>query len=189
MGEETKFHLVRWPKVCSPVFEGGLGVQNLHVFNRALLGKWSWRYTYERKALWRRVVAVKYRSQWDGRCSIEVFGSYGVGLWKFIRRGWEEFSRFSRFKLGDGFKISFWHDFLCEERPFKAVFPELYSISCFRDASMAVHLQFSNGSRQWNINFVRPVQNWKLEFFFSFFNRWYSIKLVQVFKMVLTSFV
>jgi len=33
-----------------------------------------------------------------------------MGWVQFIRRGWEEFSRFSRFKVGDGCKISFWHD-------------------------------------------------------------------------------
>lgn len=45
----------------------------------------------EREALWRVVVDLKYGSQWSGWCSNEVSGSHGVGLWKFIRRGWEEF--------------------------------------------------------------------------------------------------
>ena len=40
IGEEFKFHLVNWPKVCSPVWEGGFGIRNLRCFNRALLGKW-----------------------------------------------------------------------------------------------------------------------------------------------------
>jgi hypothetical protein len=39
IGEEFKFHLVNWPKVCSLV-RGGLGIRNLRCFNRALLGKW-----------------------------------------------------------------------------------------------------------------------------------------------------
>jgi hypothetical protein len=34
----------------------------------------------------------------------------GVGLWKNIKKGWENFSNFTRFKVGDGFMISFWHD-------------------------------------------------------------------------------
>jgi hypothetical protein len=29
MGEEFKFHLVKWRKVCSPIREGGLGILNL----------------------------------------------------------------------------------------------------------------------------------------------------------------
>jgi len=47
IGEEFKYHLVRWDKVCSPISEGGLGIKNLRTFNRAILGKWPWRYGSE----------------------------------------------------------------------------------------------------------------------------------------------
>jgi hypothetical protein len=33
LGEEFKFHLVKWEKVCTPVKEGGLGIRNLLLFN------------------------------------------------------------------------------------------------------------------------------------------------------------
>jgi hypothetical protein len=46
-GEEFKYHLVKWLKVCTLIKEGGLGIRNLLVFNRALLGKWLWRYGVE----------------------------------------------------------------------------------------------------------------------------------------------
>jgi len=52
IGEEFKYHLVRWDKVCSPISEGGLGFRNLKTFNRALIGKWLWRYGSERDAWW-----------------------------------------------------------------------------------------------------------------------------------------
>jgi hypothetical protein len=42
IGEESKYHLVSWAKVCSPIFAGGLGIRNLRMFNCALLGKWLW---------------------------------------------------------------------------------------------------------------------------------------------------
>ena len=62
LGEEFKYHLVSWSKVCSPVSVGGLGIRNLLMFNRALLGKWLWRYMHEIGALWRVVVDFKYSS-------------------------------------------------------------------------------------------------------------------------------
>jgi len=37
--EEFKYYLVSWLKVCTPISEGGLGIRNFLVFNRALLGK------------------------------------------------------------------------------------------------------------------------------------------------------
>jgi len=33
IGEEFKYHLVKWDKVCSPISEGGLGIRNLRSFN------------------------------------------------------------------------------------------------------------------------------------------------------------
>jgi hypothetical protein len=52
LSEEFKYHLVSWDKVCSPIFEVGLGIKNLRVFNRALLGKWLWRYAHDGELLW-----------------------------------------------------------------------------------------------------------------------------------------
>jgi hypothetical protein len=50
---EEKFHLVKWSQICQPLSSGGLGIRNLRIFNRALLGKWLWRFGNEREALWR----------------------------------------------------------------------------------------------------------------------------------------
>jgi hypothetical protein len=51
IGDEAKFHLVIWNKICTPLHAGGLGAHNFIQFNRALLGKWLWRYSREREAL------------------------------------------------------------------------------------------------------------------------------------------
>jgi hypothetical protein len=89
--EEFKFHLVKWSQICSPLQFGGLGVRNLCKFNQALLGKWLWRFATEKEAFWRLVVEAKYGSLNGGWCSKEVEGSFGVGVWKHIRRGWSVF--------------------------------------------------------------------------------------------------
>ena len=52
LGEEFKYHLVSWDRVCEPIRCGGLGIRNLVLFNQALLGKWLLRYATEKEALW-----------------------------------------------------------------------------------------------------------------------------------------
>jgi hypothetical protein len=60
IGEGKKFHLINWHQVCQPLKSGGLGFQNIRVFNRALLGKWLWRYGTETDAFWRSIIFSKY---------------------------------------------------------------------------------------------------------------------------------
>jgi hypothetical protein len=122
LGEEFKYHLVSWSKVCTPVLEGGLGTRNLLMFNCALLGKWLWRYGIEREAWWRVVVDSKFGRLWGGWCSLNPLGAFGVGLWKNIMKGWETFSGFSRFEVGDGSRTKFWYDLWCGDTMLKEFF-------------------------------------------------------------------
>ena len=82
------------------------------------------------------------RGDW---CSKEVVGTYGVGVWKCIRRGWEGFARHVRYDIGDGSKLIFWHDVWCGELPLKIVFLELYNIACNKDAWMEENMEIPNG--------------------------------------------
>jgi len=56
LGDDFKYHLASWSKLCSSIFEGGLGIRNLRIFNRALLGKCLWlmcmRERHSGKLLW-----------------------------------------------------------------------------------------------------------------------------------------
>ena len=88
LGEEYKYNLVSWSKVCSPISEGGLGIRNLRLANQALLGKWLWHYATERGAWWKAVVEAKYGCNWGRWCSMDPPRSYGVGL---LKKGVEVF--------------------------------------------------------------------------------------------------
>ena len=60
MGNDSTHHLVGWDKVCTPKAKGGLGIRSLVLLNKALLGKWLWRFGLEENNLWRRVVVEKF---------------------------------------------------------------------------------------------------------------------------------
>ncbi|RVW49097.1 hypothetical protein CK203_084438 [Vitis vinifera] len=81
--------------------KGGLGVKNLGLFNKALLGKWAWRFANEKKALWNQVIRRKYGEERGWR-SGETREAYGVGLWKAINKVGQLVTPFFSFEVGDG---------------------------------------------------------------------------------------
>jgi hypothetical protein len=155
MVEEFKHHLVNWTKVCSPIREGGLGICNLRLFNRALIGKWQWRFVSEPNARWRKVVKAKYGSLRRGWRSRDNAGSLEVGLWRFISRDWLCFSSHTKLIPGDGSRISFWEEMWYDNSTLKEAFPGLYNIASNKEASIVDNIDLSSGSRQWNVSFLR----------------------------------
>jgi hypothetical protein len=135
-----------WHTICSSKVSGGLGVRNMVLFNRALMGKWFLRYALERDALWRKVVDFKYESMKGDWCSKEVGGSFEVGVWKCIRRGWDAFAAHVRYEIENGSKVLFWHDVWCGEIPLKTLFPELFLIASGKDAWVEENMQRQNST-------------------------------------------
>lgn len=88
----------------------------------------------------------KFGKLWGGWCSNDPLGFYGEGLWKNIRRSWGMFFSHTRLEVGDGSKIRPLHDLWCRDKALTETFPELYSITCMKDASVVVHLELSSCS-------------------------------------------
>jgi hypothetical protein len=176
LSDEVKLHLVDWDMVCSPIFEGGLGIRNVRKFNQALLDKWLWRYAHEERACWRSILVAKYGSSWGRWRSCDITESHGVGLWKFICMGGSNLKRHFRFDPGVGSRISFWEDVWCGERSLKDTFSGLFSIARFRKASIVENMEWSNSAIQWNIVFTRLIHDWEVEVLASFYRCLYSYK-------------
>uniref|UniRef100_A0A2N9H6M3 Reverse transcriptase zinc-binding domain-containing protein n=1 Tax=Fagus sylvatica TaxID=28930 RepID=A0A2N9H6M3_FAGSY len=174
MGEGKKFHLVKWSQICQPINLGGLGFQNLRLFNKALLGKWLWCFGNEREALWRQVIVAKYGNLHEGWTSGEVVGPNGVSLWKNIRKERDTFSHFLSFEIGDGSMVRFWTDRWCGTCSLKEAFPELFRITRNKEALVKEHIQYHNEVVSWVLNFIRPVQDWEEESISSFLDLLYS---------------
>jgi hypothetical protein len=100
-----------------------------------------------------------------------------VGVWKFIRKGWDSFSGFTRFVVGDDFKINFWHDLWCGDMALKVAFPTFFGIARAQDASVADKLEFLSGANQWNAGFSREAHDWEVDAFAYFLQALHSIKV------------
>ena len=64
--------------------KGGLGVRNLAVMNKALLGKWAWRFVVEDNLAWKEVIKLKYQVEEGGWFTRNPRASFSVSLWKDI---------------------------------------------------------------------------------------------------------
>ena len=77
---EKKIHLVSWDIACFSKEKGGLGIRRLSIINRALLGKWVWRFAEEEYSIWKKVIRLKYQVEQGGWFTKIPRGSGGVGL-------------------------------------------------------------------------------------------------------------
>ncbi|GJY24379.1 hypothetical protein Tco_0398037 [Tanacetum coccineum] len=81
---------VAWEDICLPKHEGGLGLCNLEVFNRALMTTHIWNIVSNRESLWVR---------W-----IHTYKLRGGTLWDVQVKG-------------NGMSTSFWYDMWCSQSP------------------------------------------------------------------------
>ncbi|KAL5572344.1 hypothetical protein UlMin_021941 [Ulmus minor] len=121
--------LVDWKLVCTPKKCGGLGIGNLLIRNKALLGKWLWRFPLEQHTLWAAVIRSKYglnREGWD--TNLVTVGSFR-NPWKFIAQGTSNFLLNTKWVVGRGDRILFWHHAWVESLVLKISFPRLFRLS------------------------------------------------------------
>ena len=113
--------------MCTQKERGGLGIRKIDFLNKALLGKWIWRFAFEKEILWRKVIGVKYGHVGFGWRTKKARGTFGVGVWKDILKEsywcWDNIE----FKVGKGTKVNFWTDQWCSNEAFVPSFsPVVY---------------------------------------------------------------
>ena len=67
MGYVTKKALIAWDEVCSPKYEGGLGLINLKIWNRSVIAKLCWDLAKKEDKLWIKWIHAYYlkgQSEW-----------------------------------------------------------------------------------------------------------------------------
>ncbi|RVW94013.1 hypothetical protein CK203_034069 [Vitis vinifera] len=131
--------------------------------NKALLGKWIWRFASDKEALWKHVLEAKYGQEGHGWRTKKAVGACGVGVWKEILKEadwcWDKMG----FKVGKGNKISFWTDVWCEELALSQRFPHLYTLAADRNAKIEDLWDQNVGEGGWNLRFIRDFNDWEVE--------------------------
>ncbi|XVE88638.1 hypothetical protein DITRI_Ditri19aG0085600 [Diplodiscus trichospermus] len=106
---------VQWSDICNSIDNGGLGIVDLKLKNRALMNRWIWRFGVEKDALWRKVVDAKYGGlESDLLPNVRNYRNFS-GMWKNITKPLMYNDEFTNtfvfgmgFSLGNRRMIKFW---------------------------------------------------------------------------------
>ena len=165
---------MKWERICSPITDGGLGIRKLVPFNRALLGKWLWRFGEEGDRLWKRVLIACHGAACGGWRTGLVRGPHECGLWKGIMQGWESFNAHLRYKVGIGDRVRLWHDRWCGDVILKEAYPVLYECASNQAATIDEVVVRDNDRMEWNVIFKQNFNDWELNDVVSFLNLFQS---------------
>ncbi|RVX23043.1 LINE-1 retrotransposable element ORF2 protein [Vitis vinifera] len=163
VGEGKRDHLVNWDVVCKPKSRGGLGFGKISIRNVALLGKWLWRYPREGSALWHQVILSIYGSHSNGWDVNNIVRWSHRCPWKAIALVYQEFSKFTRFVVGNGDRIRFWDDLWWGEQPLGVQYPRLLSVVTDKNAPISSILGYTRPF-SWNFTFRRNLSDSEIEY-------------------------
>ncbi|KAJ9689257.1 hypothetical protein PVL29_014768 [Vitis rotundifolia] len=162
VGEGKRDHLVSWDAVCKPRVKGGLGFGKIPLRNRALLGKWLWRFPRETTALWHQVILSIYGTHSNGWDANTLVRWSHRCPWKAIAQVFQDFSKYTRFVAGNGERIRLWEDLWWGDQIFKVQYPRLFRVVTDKDSPISSILgpvrPFS-----WNFNFRRNLSDSEIQ--------------------------
>ena len=112
--------------------DGGLGVKDLQVFNKSLLGKWRWNIFHHKHGLWSELLKAKY----NDHCGILDNNEHPweSTWWKNIKktcRGLSDNKWFDEgvtWKVVNGEKSRFWKDPWLDGQTLENYFPRVFLV-------------------------------------------------------------
>ncbi|RVW23874.1 hypothetical protein CK203_094655 [Vitis vinifera] len=130
---------------------------------QSLLGKWIWRFAYDKDNLWKQVIMAKYGQEGHGWRAKRAYGAFGVGVWKEILKETEWCCDNMGFIVGKGSKINFWTDVWCNGTRLSQNFPHLFAMASHRNATVEELWDQNFGQRGWNLRFLRDFNDWEMD--------------------------
>jgi hypothetical protein len=131
--------LVAWKKICRPKDQGGLGVLNLDIQNKALLLKNLHKFFNNHDIPWVHLVRESYYS--GGNLPTNNMGA--SFWWKAHIKLLDLYKTMARCKIGNGKSANFWTD-LWDENCMHQKFPHLVSFAKHTDWSVerVIHTEY-----------------------------------------------
>jgi hypothetical protein len=136
--EKRKYRLAKWSVLCRPKDHGGLGIQDLQIKNRALLGKWLYKLLTE-EGIWQTLLKRKYIGS---KALSQVIWKPGDShFWAGLMETKKFFFPYGSFSIKDGSEIRFWEDIWLGNTTLREQYPALYNIVRHKSDTIAKVLE------------------------------------------------
>ncbi|RVW39059.1 Transposon TX1 uncharacterized 149 kDa protein [Vitis vinifera] len=119
------------------------------------------RYPREGSA-WHQVILSIYGSHSNGWDANTVVRWSHRCPWKAIAQVFQDFSKFTRFMVGDGERIRFWEDLWWGDQPLGVRYPRLLRVVTNKNIPISSILE-STRPFSWNFNFCRNISDSEIE--------------------------
>lgn len=102
--EKEKYSLAKWSILCQPKDQGGLGIRDLDIQNKALLSKWLYR-LLTTDGTWQQLIRNKYLNAKP--LSQAYWRSGDSNFWAGLMKVKQDFFRFGTFTIRNGSQVRF----------------------------------------------------------------------------------
>ncbi|CAL5358759.1 unnamed protein product [Camellia sinensis] len=141
---KKRIHLLNWATICNSKKFGGLGLRKAKLQNSALLSKLGWRTICKDSSLWVKVLERKYLLNDQLMTYSSKRNSFLT--WRGILKSRDVLRKGIKWGVGDGSKISIWHDWWCREASLSFQYPNHNSINMDKVDKLM------NGLGEWDVN-------------------------------------
>ncbi|KAK1361779.1 hypothetical protein POM88_046253 [Heracleum sosnowskyi] len=171
-GERTrKMNLLKWNKITMPKNLGGLGISSLHEKNKALLGKWWYKWTADRHAFWNKFIQAKYDCKMvdDLGAALRNKNVSSTMLGISTINNEEGFSgalnvNAFRWIIKDGTVALFWEDRWLESGDLYLSFSRLFSLSKMHNVSVRSFCDFwMDPNTEFHMLWNMDLRAWELD--------------------------
>lgn len=122
VGNKKKYHMIKWETLAVPKEFGGLGFIDTRIMNTVLLAKWIFKLDRGENSMALVVLRKKYLR---GRSFCQTNQRGASQFWQGLGKAREWYERGTRWKLGNGKRIRFWHDVWLGTCPLNLRFPKV----------------------------------------------------------------
>ncbi|GMI76256.1 hypothetical protein like AT4G29090 [Hibiscus trionum] len=138
--------------------------------NRALLGRWVWKFSSERDTFWKKIICNKIGANLLDIVPAQQHSRHSSWVWKAITNSFYKEDNFGmamrknlKIHEGDGVAISFWHDPWLNESPLQVLYPRIYALATNRSGKIAEFGTKSDLGWSWTIELRRRLFDWEVE--------------------------